>query len=280
MELLSPDAPAYPRRRRTNADILALTSPSWLIPGCVVGGALNMLTGFAKSGKSYVTLHWALEAAKGGHKVLYVPAEAENQFKPRLQAHLAEYGDEGGDNMQWWYEEEILNDPAQHEELMLSIAADPPALVVVDTLSAAAGGFEENDSGAHVLMAQRAALLTRSGSAVLLVHHTGHNKGRGIGSSAQMRRPAVTLNLTRDDEKHPGYSVLQQPSGGGGGRFAGTVDTRWYEFKSVRIAAEKADDGFTAMDTAHVVAESDGPPAYEGEPETAKLPASVTKEDY
>jgi hypothetical protein len=257
--------PAWPRPRRTNEDILALKSPSWLLPGLLVGGALNVLTGFSKAGKSYVSLHWAWQVAGAGRKVLYVPAEAENQFKPRLLAHLNRHGDKGRANLEWWYEEQVLSDSGKHAELLASLHDDPVDLVVIDTLSAAAGGFDENDAGAHVDVAANASDFTSTGAAVLLVHHTGHNKGRGAGSAAQFRRPSMTWNLTREDEKYPGWSKLHPPEGGGGQRYSGRKH-QWYEFESVRIPADPAPDGFAPIDTAHVVVESDtGPPAYEEE---------------
>jgi hypothetical protein len=295
--LISPDRPCVPcqseqpgvpdptpevegpthRRRRKNADILALTSPRWLLPGRVMDG-LNLVVGFPKSGKSIMSVAWAWEAARLGKRVLYVPAEHEQQFKPLLQAWIKVNGDEGAENLEWWYEEQVLRDPDQHAELMVSLAEDPVDLVVIDTLSAAAGGMEENEAGTHVDLAANAAEFTKDGRsrATLLIHHTGLDKTRATGSSAQLRRPVVYSVLDKDDkvkEVDPegrGWSKLVNKAS----RFAGAKD-QWYAFTEVPILDDPdPDEGWSQLSHSHVCEAADPPAlAYDDEPASSGTPA-------
>jgi hypothetical protein len=265
------------RRRRKNSDILALTSPRWLLPGRVMDG-LNLVVGFPKSGKSIMSVAWAWEAARLGKRVLYVPAEHEQQFKPLLQAWIKVNGDEGAENLEWWYEEQVLRDPDQHAELMVSLAEDPVDLVVIDTLSAAAGGMEENEAGTHVDLAANAAEFTKDGRsrATLLIHHTGLDKTRATGSSAQLRRPVVYSVLDKDDrvkEVDPegrGWSKLVNKAS----RFAGAKD-QWYAFTEVPILDDPdPEEGWSQLSHSHVCEAADPPAlAYDDEPASSGTPA-------
>lgn len=256
---------ARPRPYRTDADILALPEPSWLLPGRIVSGGINLLVGHPKSGKSVLSLAWAKEVACSGKRVLYVPAEHEQQFKLRLMAYYKMHGAAGAERTHWWYEEQVLRDDKQHADLAQALMADPVDLVVLDTMSAASGGFDENDAGSHVDVAERAAAFTACGAAVLLVHHTGHDKTRVGGSAAQMRRPLVYSVLERDDklsdqETGEGWSKLTCK----GGRFAGGKD-QWYRFSKVPLYT--TEDGDWSRISHDYVCEPAEPPAYGGEPD-------------
>jgi hypothetical protein len=269
------EGPAPTRRRyRTNEDILGLTSPRWLLPGRIMDG-LNLVVGFPKSGKSILSVAWAWEAARLGKRVLYVPAEHEAQFRPLLEAYLQVHGDEGAERMHWWYEEQVLRSEEQHAELMAALAEEPVDLVVVDTLSAAAGGLDENEASSHVDLAENAAMLSKDGRAraVLLIHHTGYDKTRAGGSSAQIRRPVVYSVLERNegigaaDPEGRGWSKLTNRAS----RFAGAEDY-WYAFTRVPLRERAGEDGFGRVSHSHVCEAAEPPAqAYDGEPDNDDL---------
>ncbi len=175
----------------------------WLIRDFLQPDSLNLLFGDSAAGKSFLALSWAAAVATGrawgGHvtdaaPVVYLAGEGHWGIRRRLLA--------------WGIAHDCLDtlkaaplvvsstgaaltDPA-HLTLVvdaIDIAAaqhGKPALVVVDTLARNLGAADESsaaDIGAFVKALDH--LRVRYGSAVLVVHHSGHqDKGRSRGSSA------------------------------------------------------------------------------------------------
>ena len=79
-----------------------------------------------------------------------------------------------------------------------------PPLLVVDTLAATHPGLEENDARATgILMETCRRLINEAGAAVLLIHHSGKNRGGGPrGHSRLTGDPDLVMHVARLKQPH------------------------------------------------------------------------------
>lgn len=155
-----------------------------LIEGVLSEGSLAILFGKYASGKSFVALDWAFCVTKGlpwqGREVrkgavIYVLAEGVSGMRDRIMAwHNGRlpYGDGPS-----FYPEplSLLNEKSVYQLTQAAKGANTK-LVVFDTLNQSLVGGDENSS-VHMGTAINAAktIQREAKTAVLLIHHTGHN---------------------------------------------------------------------------------------------------------
>ena len=191
-------------------DVMALQPPEWLIEDILPVQGQAVLYGPSNSGKSFVALDWALSIATGqswqGHEVkqgpvVYVVAEGGPGIKQRAAAWVQARGCHKPDRVFFVREPvQLLN--AEHLTDLtkqIAVAKVKPGLVVFDTLARCFVGGEENsalDVGRLVEMCSK--LQRNTGSAVLLVHHTGRNGGHERGSTALRGAADVMIAHSRD----------------------------------------------------------------------------------
>ena len=190
-----------------------LTPPDYLIDSLIERDSLVVLFGAPKSGKSLIALdmglslsttddmntdldvewdigEWhGLKSPTGSSPVIYVCGEGWRGIKRREMAWRKAHPSRGD---ALFYVSQTAANLTQVEgaqaviEGIESVAHRPPALIIVDTLARNFGGQDENSTQAMNLFVANLDLIrsTFKGSAVLVVHHTGHGNGdRGRGSS-------------------------------------------------------------------------------------------------
>jgi AAA domain len=169
----------------------------WIIDGVIPENGTTLLYGPPKSGKSFLAIDWAMSAAAGvpwmGRSVdddpwpvTYVAAEGGNDVLfQRLPAWVHHRGVERPQLnivkqpvylLNWENVEDFVAD--------MQRLADPPLLIVLDTLAKCFLRGNENDpSDMNNAVAAIDYIKREVGTAILLVHHTGKDTGRGARGS-------------------------------------------------------------------------------------------------
>jgi hypothetical protein len=210
----------------------------WLIKGIIEQATVGMFFGSPASGKSFAAMDMAYCIAIGHDfankpvqqgQVVYLAGEGFNGLSKRFKALEAKYQTKTSDIY-------ISNMPAS---LMCKENTDKvieevdkicpnPSLIIVDTLHRNFGGGDENSAkDVGKLMEVITAIIHHTGSAVLLVHHSGHSAGdRARGSSAlkaaldveykiSKKGDVVTMKNTKvkdfDEPKPILFNLVSQP---------------------------------------------------------------------
>jgi hypothetical protein len=177
------------------------TAPGRAVEGYVIKGILGRrsyaeLFGAPGEGKTFAALDMAYAVAQGrewmgrrvtGGLVLYVPFEGAGGLTKRVRALVQRHGHAP--------KFRVIENPDYNLREMkgrqalgqdLTQLPEKPVLIVVDTLAHALMGGDENsaqDVGAF--NSAIAALIDNTGATVLLIHHSGKDRGKGSrGSSA------------------------------------------------------------------------------------------------
>jgi hypothetical protein len=181
---------ARPTRERfklwTPGELRKRPPPSWLIPDLFPAEGISVLFGPPGSLKSYLAIRWAAELATLGTGVVYVAGEGANGIAQRLFAWQQANG--VGDDLPLWIMDEApwAADDEAKLAFCKKLETVKPQLVVIDTLARTAVGLNENDARDMGMMVSFLdAIKTKLGCAVLVIHHTGKEEGRGMrGSNA------------------------------------------------------------------------------------------------
>ena len=169
----------------SEAGLLELPRPSWLVEGLIVENSLTVLYGPPAAGKSFIALSMAKSIQTGipflgfgitkSVPVLYIAAEGALSLAPRIEAwnqHHSPSGDQTAINL---LDRSV---PLNHQRAVSQIIATTKEadakFVVFDTLARCAPGIDENtskDIGGIIQAVD--AIRTETGAAVMLVHHSG-----------------------------------------------------------------------------------------------------------
>lgn len=187
--------------------------PRALVEGVLPASALAVLYGPPGCGKSFLGLDLALTVAGGcpsWHErriehgaVAYAALEGLSGLQHRIRAfeqHLAKDISAMRQRFRLTSGPIDLYQPESFEILLASISEfpEPPRLIIVDTLARAIAYADENsarDVGAMVSNLDR--LRQETDAAVLLIHHSGKDQGRGArGSSALLGAVDVALRVS------------------------------------------------------------------------------------
>jgi hypothetical protein len=217
--------PVDPRRIRLIHATDAMTNikpPDWAIKGVLEKDSLTLLYGTAKAGKSFVSISMAASISLGtpwyDHKtnkgfVVYLAGEGQRGIGRRLLSWQKLHG---YDLKQSGFHfsnrgAQLLNDDEaillRDEILTLQDHyGDMPAAIFIDTLARNFGAGNENsteDMNRFVASIDR-YLREEFGSAIVLVHHTGHEAAtRARGSSVLPAAVDWSYQVTReDDDEH------------------------------------------------------------------------------
>lgn len=184
------DPPPVPKRRRFRpwslAELRKRPPPDFLIPEMLPDKGVSMLYGPPGSFKSFLACRWSFELASLGVPVAYVAGEGASGAAQRIFAlqALQDVPDDIPlhvlDAAPW------ASDGDQVIEFVEELALLKPQLVVIDTLARAAVGMNENDAkDMGLFVAFLDAIKVRLNCAVLVIHHSGKDEGRGArGSNA------------------------------------------------------------------------------------------------
>lgn len=192
---------AYARNRKklySISDLRGLPPVGYLYQDMIVKGGYNVIYGAPNCGKTFWALAAAAEIAQT-HRVIYIAGEGEAGFDGRISAltHYHEM-DEGRLNINFGVSPLSLLDEYDTSLWIEELRSNPPTLIVIDTLARAMVGADENSAkDMGIVNCHVDRLRHELGSAVLLVHHTGHSEGHERGSSAL--RGAVDMMLELKD---------------------------------------------------------------------------------
>lgn len=181
---------ARPKRRRfrpyTLAELRNRAAPAWLIPDMFPAEGVSVLFGPPGSLKSYLAIGWSAELATLGTCVAYVAGEGASGIAQRAFAWQTAHGVD--DNIPLYVIDQApwAADDEAKLEFMKELEVLHPQLVVIDTLARTAVGLNENDArDMGLIISFMDAIKTKLKCAVLVVHHTGKEEGRGMrGSNA------------------------------------------------------------------------------------------------
>lgn len=190
----------------------------FIVEGLLPEG-VSMIYGASSSFKSYFVLsllcriamknyRWAGRNLKGG-AVLYVAAEGGSSVMPRVGAWADKYNH--GQPLPLFYTLPLAVDLSvpgnvkvmvnEIKRIMLA-TGEPLRVVAVDTLSQSMGQGEENSaSDMAKFIAGAAKVYQETGAAVVLVHHSGKDRSKGMrGSSAAFANADAVIRVERIDD--------------------------------------------------------------------------------
>jgi hypothetical protein len=192
--------PADERRfRLLTADDLAKLPPlRWLVDKEIPAESFAVLYGPTGSGKSFVTLDYALRIAQD-QPVVYVAAEGAHGYASRVLAWCRHHKLPAG-QIRFIAVAPNLLDMGDVTEIVATVAEIKPVLVIIDTLARTMIGGDENtqrDMGLFVAACDRIRLATEG--TVLVVHHTGRNGSHERGSTVLRGAADQVISIENDD---------------------------------------------------------------------------------
>lgn len=194
-------------------DVESLPPPRWLVPGVLTEGSLAAIYGAPESGKSFLAVDMSMAIAGGidwhGRRVerggvLYIAAEGAPGLGKRFRAWKADRCAQGR-RFDLHLMRDDLNLAAEKDGGMRAFVQavtdelGPLRLIVIDTLNQTAAGADENsakDMGRYIASMKR--LRDATGAAVVVLHHSGKDLGKGMrGSSALLGAMDTTVEVER-----------------------------------------------------------------------------------
>jgi KaiC/GvpD/RAD55 family RecA-like ATPase len=203
--------PRYPLVRMKN--IKPKLSGRYLVKGLLPSGALTVVYGAPKCGKSFWTLDLVAHIACGmpyrGLKVrqgtvVYIAAEGSEGFEARARAWCAKHLGERDDpplhvlSMRI----DLVNEHAAFiADIERQLGGEAPAVVVVDTLNRTYSGSESSDEDMTAYVAAADAVKTRFKCTVVIVHHCGleMSRPRGHTALAGAADAQISIRKSRND---------------------------------------------------------------------------------
>ena len=190
---------------------------SWLVKGLLVDGGFSTIYGPPGTSKTFLALDMALHVAHGrdwfGRRVapgavVYVSGEGGSGMLLRMKAWRREKGD--GSRAPFALVPTTVNlfdDTAGAEALIDDVKAHatslglPLRLIVLDTLSRMIGSGDEDKARDINVVVQRAEKIQReTGAHVLIVHHSGKDRDRGMrGSNALLGAADAVIEVSRGE---------------------------------------------------------------------------------
>lgn len=189
---------AKPPRLLPRHALGAITPTTWLIDGVLAMNKLSQTFAPPGSGKSFTELDKALCVAQR-YPVVYVAAEAVEDYEERVTAWEAHHGAQAG-QIYFWPEPIVLKDPASVDAFLNEIHAIQPAAIFIDPLASCMVGLEESSTGDMTIAVEALNHIRReTGAAVHIVHHTGWSDAHERGSSVLRAACRIVMKLTMDD---------------------------------------------------------------------------------
>ena len=207
----------------TGTDVLNIQPPEPLVTDWIDKETVSAFYGPPKKGKTFAAIDLAMCVASGtwwhGHQVtqrpvLYIAGEGIRYYPDRLRAwcEINQVRESALENTHFVKKAVNLLDEAQVLDLVDQIQKLDVGMVVVDTLARCMAGGDENssqDMGRAVAALDQ--LKFANECAVVVVHHTGKDKSRGLrGSSAllgaidsavQVDGEGGTVRLVAEDQR-------------------------------------------------------------------------------
>lgn len=196
----SPTMATTRKRLMTASELRQLPAETYVIRGILPARGLVAIYGEPSSGKSFLALDLAHAVTTGRDfwfgfnvrqtPVAYVALEGQAGIGRRTLAIEKHTGLDCPDNLRFWCSDLTLLDERQVERLASEIknALGLGTITIVDTLNQASPGADENssaDMGTMIASAKRLAAAVEG--AVILVHHAGKDRSRGLRGHSSLR---------------------------------------------------------------------------------------------
>lgn len=208
-----PEQPAPERRCRIlkGAAIWSQPTPSWRVDGVLPDGLIELF-GPSGSYKSFIALDIACRVALGqdwqghatlGGPVLYICAEGSAGMAARYCAWCKRFS--GGEAIAelcfvphpiFPHDREIM---ADLEAAMADQGVARPAMVIFDTLARSFIGDENSTESMGAFVRAIGGLRERTGSTIMIIHHTGWDESRPRGASALRAALDCEVRAVRDE---------------------------------------------------------------------------------
>ena len=200
-------------RLYTDAEIMDLPPPEWLIEGILPAGGLVQLYGAPGIGKTFLALDWVFCIGTGTPwlgrscmrgRVVYIAAEGRTGLGPRIRAWRVCHGHEDETNVSFVAEPVYMLKPKCVKRLLRTLETlDPkPSLIVIDTMARCIPGADESAAkDVGLFIAHLDSIRLKLGVTILVIHHIGKDKRRKERGSTAFRGAADTMiSLKKDGE--------------------------------------------------------------------------------
>ena len=208
-----PSAPSADNLLLSRNDLDALPPLRWTVRSVLPETGIAAIYGDPGSGKSFLAIDLAAKVSSGlpawfgrdivERDVVYVALEGGRGIQQRITAWEAA-NQRRADNAKFWLSDFALLSEEDVTQLVTAVTASckPGAVVIIDTLAQATAGADENsaqDMGLALKAAQ--AISAAVSGLVLLVHHSGKDKGKGLrGHSALNGAMDAVIAVERDHQ--------------------------------------------------------------------------------
>jgi AAA domain len=212
-------------------DLARLPRRQWLVEDLMPQRGFALLYGDSGVGKSFVAIDASVRIAAGesvlGRQtapglVFYVPLEGQTGLHDRIQAACEEIGVGDADRLPLVVSGSPLDLSSGDSvsELISAVGAAATAyrtaatLVVIDTLSRAMPGMNENSpDDMNRAVTALARIQRETGSAVLVIHHSGKTAERGARGHSSLRAAVDAELLVSRDKSGRSLTVTKQRDG-------------------------------------------------------------------
>src|SRR5579885_994086 len=216
--------------------LAALPEPDYIVKGVIERGSFVEIYGPHGSGKSFFAVDLGLHIAAGwswrGRRVkrggiLYVAAEGGTNIARRLKAFAKRHGlDLRQVPVAVVLAPTDLLSPAGIDQIIADARAVPGlSAIIIDTASRVMPGGKEDTEDMGKFVAACDAIRAATGAAVIVVHHTGKDNGRGSRGSVVLPAAVDTiLAISRDDAAKVSQATVEKARDGEiGGSFSFTL---------------------------------------------------------
>jgi hypothetical protein len=218
-----------PLRWYTIKDLAGLTEPAPLLGSIIAEGSFAMMYGAQGGTKTFQAIGMSFSIATGQPwhgvdvtqgPVAYILGEGRGGINARVEAWGNAHGMPDNTPFRLLPQPVDFLDPRQVTTLLASLEGwdIPPKLTVVDTLYRSFGGSENDTADMAAFIAGVGRLQRETGSAVLVLHHPGHDNTRSRGHSALPQAVDTIIKVERD--KDSGIITLSCDKQRDGAQFA------------------------------------------------------------
>ena len=205
----------------SEAQIMALPDPEFLIQGLVIKNGLGFIFSPPGAGKSFIALGMALTIATGqgtwwgrevkqAGPVIMIASEGVSDMKNRIRAWRKHF--QITDTSDFYLIRQTINfmDVGDKDKLHRTVADlvskinKKPALVIVDTLSRAIAGQDENDQAAASTAVQSCDALREAWDATVICVHHSSKAGQMRGSTVFAGAADFIVSVERESGSQTG----------------------------------------------------------------------------
>lgn len=209
-EITNPIADRFRSNLFTIEQLRGLPGTVSVIDGVLDENRLTIIHGPPKSGKSFITLAWALSVTTGTwwlgkhttipSTVLYVAAEGSVGLPKRVDAWLTANNVQDPGNLHVERSSVNLTSPADVGGFCAMAIGLAPKLIVIDTLARCMVGADENSAkDIGVVINHLEQIRETTGASVVAVHHSGRSGSNMRGSSALDGAVDMAYSVAKDE---------------------------------------------------------------------------------